>query len=101
MLLKSFINSKKGKEVIYEFFKDIYFSKPFYVGKANNLNSRIDSHLSNGSKISKKLDELNIAPNCVWVGYKITDVTDDLEISNILEEIMQKILKPGLTEKAG
>jgi len=100
-ILLEFIKSEKGKKDIHWLLMNIYFSKPFYVGKANNIKQRIYSHCRSSSKISSYLEESNIYQKNIWVGIRKTPLESNKDINVVFEEIMQKIIKPGLTEKAG
>ena len=93
--------NKSSRILLSNFLKEIYFSRPFYIGKAINLKSRLKNHLNDNSKILELIRDSEISFNNIWVGYKKTFTTNDSEISSILEEIMQRIIKPGLTEKPG
>ena len=99
--LLKFLENESNRILFSNFLKEIYFSRPFYIGKAINLKSRLKKHLNDNSKILELIRDSDILFNNIWVGYKETYTTNDSEISLILEEIMQRVLKPGLTEKPG
>jgi hypothetical protein len=85
-----------------DFFKEMCFSRPFYIGKAKNLRSRLISHFERrNSKILDRLDEFEIPQTEVWISWKETPNLGDNEMAYIFEEIIQRKLKPGLVEKYG
>lgn len=85
-----------------DFFKEICFARPFYIGKAKSLQSRLENHFDrSNSKILERLDEFEIPQTEVWIGWKETPDLDNSEIAHIFEEIIQRKLKPGLVEKYG
>jgi hypothetical protein len=85
-----------------EFFQDVCFSRPFYIGKANNLNTRLVQQHFKGrsSNILAEITKNGIPFTDIWVGYKIIpDIAGD-DINNIFEEIFSRRIKPGLTKKS-
>jgi len=99
--LKTYLKSNTGYQAIYDLLKSVYFSKPFYVGKADNLQTRITEHCRANSKIMQALDKNEIQPKYVWVGYKKSIKVNNAVINRVFEEVIQKVLKPGLTQNAG
>ena len=83
------------------FFKKAAFMKPFYIGKANNLKQRISQHISGESKIKPKIQKSGINHNDIWIGFERVEDSKSDELNLIYEEIIQRIVKPSLSEKAG
>ena len=86
------------------FFKELCFKRPFYIGKAKDIKSRIIDHIEGrgNSPIKATINTLGVNKNHIWVGYEIiSSLTMDESILNIFEEITQKKLKPGLTKRFG
>jgi len=82
------------------FFKEICFIKPFYLGKANNLRSRLSQHFESKSKIVPQIIAKGIPEKDIWVGYKkIGQPSPGSKINTIFEEIYSRRVKPGLTIK--
>jgi hypothetical protein len=82
------------------YYRDLCFTRPFYIGKAQNLRSRISQHVRGSSNILKEIDSHSIDKDCIWISFEIID-QEAPEILNIYEEIAQKFLKPSITEKFG
>jgi len=101
-LLNFIFNDTIGFSFFRDFFKEMCFSRPFYIGKAKNLRSRLFSHFERrNSKILDRLDEFEIPQTEVWISWKETPNLGDIEMAYIFEEIIQRKLKPGLVEKYG
>jgi hypothetical protein len=101
-ILLDYLSDKANFENFKTFWKDLCFRRPFYIGKAIKLRSRIKDHINgNGnSPILKFIKEQNIDKSHIWIGYEeIPSI--DLKILNIFEEITQIKLKPGLTKNFG
>ena len=101
VLLEHLTNPSYLNEFI-QFFKELCFKRPFYIGKAIDLRSRIKDHIKGrgNSPIKKAIEEANVDKNHIWIGYQEISQIDET-ILNIYEEITQKKLKPGLTKKFG
>jgi hypothetical protein len=94
--------SVANRQQFLTYLKKVAFSRPFYIGKADNLNERLVKHFKGqSSDILKYLAEYVIQDKDVLIGYEIADNIGDLKINVILEEIAQRILKPGLTKRPG
>lgn len=94
--------SSENRKEFMKFFKHLSFSRPFYVGMAQNLKTRLSSHISgHGSEILQILEDLKVKKNYVWIGYTHfeTEIPDSLIKTH--EAIYQKFVKPGLTKKFG
>jgi hypothetical protein len=101
-LLKFIFNDDLCFSFFRDFFKEMCFSRPFYIGKAKNLRSRFVYHFERrNSKILDRLDEFEIPQTEVWISWKETPNLGDTEMAYIFEEIIQRKLKPGLVEKYG
>jgi len=82
------------------------FSRPFYVGKADNLQARIKDHSTGNSRILSHIRAQEINNEEVWVGFYELNHLSDLDntsenINDVFEEIFQRIVKPGLTQRPG
>lgn len=83
-----------------DFFKEICFVKPFYLGKADNLRSRLSQHFGGKSAIIPQIVAKAISEKDIWVGYKeINKPAPGSKINTIFEEIYSRRVKPGLTIK--
>lgn len=102
-LLEDFLNKGITERTFFNnFLKQILFQKPFYVGKADNLQNRLRNHISGKSKILKKIRELNIAEETIWIGYTPLDASFiNEELNSVFEEVTQRILKPSFVERPG
>lgn len=102
ILIKYLNDSKISRELFLIYLKRIIFSKPFYIGKANNLRNRLQQHFEQrNSDILNHLKEFNINHTDVLIRYEIIESNLEENINTIFEEIAQRILKPGLTKRPG
>lgn len=85
-----------------EFFQEVCFARPMYIGKANNLYTRLaQQHFkSRSSNILTEIQRNNIPFTDIWIGYRIIEDTQNPDINNIFEEIFSRRIKPGLTKKS-
>ncbi|WP_158858673.1 GIY-YIG nuclease family protein [Lunatibacter salilacus] len=84
----------------FDFFKEICFARPFYIGKAINLRNRLaNQHFNSKTRIIPEIDAQNILHSEIWVGYKKIPSHGGDEISTLMEEILSRNIKPGLTIK--
>ncbi len=93
--------TKRGNVVEFAgVFQELCFGRPFYIGKANNLRSRLKQHFArSGSEILDSIDRNTIPYSDIWVGQKIVADSIAPNINNIFEEIFSRVFKPGLTIK--
>jgi hypothetical protein len=84
-----------------EFFKDLCFARPFYVGKANDLRSRLKNHFSGKSNVLPEINIRGINYQHILVGYKEIHLDQSLtpSLNTIFEEIYSRRMKPGLSIK--
>lgn len=103
--LKNYIHCDENRREFNDFLKSVVFSRPFYVGKANNLQNRIKDHSNGNSKILKYIRDQEISNEEIWVGtYELNNLSHSTEsenINDVFEEILQKIVKPGLSQRPG
>ncbi len=103
--LKNYIHCDENRREFNDFLKSVVFSRPFYVGKANNLQNRIKDHSNGNSKILKYIRDQEISNEEIWVGtYELNNLSHSIEsenINDVFEEILQKIVKPGLSQRPG
>lgn len=101
--LKNFLSvSKTNISTFHRFFIEVCFTRPFYVGKADNLRNRIaKKHFKrHDSEILNEIDRQSINYSDVWIGYKeIPALSTGEAINVIFEEILSRTVKPGLTKK--
>jgi hypothetical protein len=100
--LLKYLGDRNNLKFFAEFFQDVCFARPFYIGKANNLHSRLVTQHFQGrsSNILAEIRKNAIPLTDIWIGYRIiTDVAKD-DINNIFEEIFSRKIKPGLTKKS-
>jgi hypothetical protein len=82
------------------FFERICFSRPFYIGKANNLRTRLVSqHFKGKTEIMSQISSFSIPRNDIYVGYEIIKDSASDKVNVILEEIFSRNVKPGITKK--
>lgn len=89
-------------EIFHTFFIEVCFTRPFYVGKANNLRQRLaKKHFKKiDSEILEEVDKQGIDYTDIWIGYKELPILPTGENINVIfEEILSRTLKPGLTKK--
>ncbi len=80
-------------------FQELCFARPFYIGKANDLKSRLKDHFSYKTKVLKEVEDVKIDSSHVWVGYKLIGDSKGVGLNRIFEEIFSRTFKPGLTIK--
>lgn len=98
--LFKYISDPNNSRSFFDFFKEICFARPFYIGKAINLRSRLGSqHFKSRTRLIPEIDRECIKHSEIWVGYKIIPIQGGEEISTIMEEILSRNIKPGLTIK--
>lgn len=98
--LIKYLSDPKNANPFFDFFKEICFARPFYIGKAINLRSRLaGQHFNSKTRIIPEIDSQNIKHSEIWVGYKIIPSQGSDEISTLMEEILSRNIKPGLTIK--
>lgn len=103
-LLIEFLTDKKSNyEYFVKFFKEICFSRPFYIGKAIKLRKRLKQHfeMQGGSEILEIIDKNKINYSDIYVEVDLLDFDYHEDISDIFEIIWQSKLKPGLVKKFG
>jgi len=102
--LRDYIKSEENRRKFNDFLKSAIFSRPFYVGKADDLHKRLKDHSSGRSKILSQIRSQGINNEDIWVGYfELNDFNEknDKQINDVFEEIFQRIVKPGLTQRPG
>lgn len=97
--LKSYLSNRNGIIEFSRLFKELCFARPVYIGKANNLPSRLSQHFNYKSEVVKNLEDLGIKHTQIWVGYRIINDGAGSNMNVIFEEIFSRALKPGLTKK--
>jgi len=98
--LRKFLTTPANAVVFADFFKEVCFARPFYVGKANDLQSRLgNQHFKRKTDVLSEIDTRSIPYSEIWVGWKEVKDTSVPAINNIFEEIFSRRSKPGLTEK--
>ncbi|WP_026977601.1 GIY-YIG nuclease family protein [Flavobacterium tegetincola] len=102
VLLAYLKESQTNREYFLNYLKNIILTKPFYIGKANNLQTRLLQHFKEqNSEILNHLSELKIEQTDVLIAYEVIESNLEDNINTIFEEIAQRILKPGLTKRPG
>lgn len=100
---KKLIQHLNNRQNIKEFavlFKELCFARPFYIGKANNLKTRLKQHFNrSNSTILDQIDEIGILHSEIWVGYRLIKDPKKTGLNNIFEEIFNRTFKPGLTKQ--
>ena len=102
-LLTDFLSLNVSNKMLFNrFFVEVCFSRPFYVGKANDLRDRLaNNHFKRrSSTILQSIDDEKIGYSDIWVGTKeIPTLSTGEHLNNIFEEILSRTVKPGLTKK--
>lgn len=98
--LVNFFGTSANLQFFSDFFREVCFSRPFYVGKANNLRTRLaQQHFKSTTDVVPEIDDVKISYTDIWVGYKLIPDPNNDDINNIFEEIFSRRIKPGLTKK--
>jgi hypothetical protein len=99
--LINYLKSNRSNIIsFHSFFKEICFTRPFYVGKANNLRSRLNSyHFKGTTEVVPEILKQRIPETQIWVGYKEIPMNANDEMNRVFEEIISRNIKPGLTKK--
>lgn len=98
--LQTFLSSRSNIVFFGDLFKEICFARPFYLGKANDLQQRIKNHMAGKSNVIPDITNKAIPEKDVWVGYKIIpSITTSPSLNTIFEEIYTRRVKPGLSIK--
>lgn len=86
------------------FMHELALYRPFYIGKADDLQRRIKQHMrgDGSSRIMEKIRLSDISFDEIYVGYeKIVYSEAHPDILNVFEELTQRLLRPQLTKKYG
>lgn len=79
-------------------------SPPVYIGKANNLQLRLDQHFNRKTNVLQEIEDAGISLSDIYISF-IIDETNALEknkeLSPCIEEILQRITNPPLTKRYG
>ena len=98
--LVDYLQNRDNLVSFHRFFKEVCFSRPFYVGKANDLRRRlVTEHFQGKTEVIPEIDKHNISYTDIWVGYRIINDPSKEGINVIFEEIFSRRIKPGLTKK--
>jgi hypothetical protein len=98
--LEDYFQIRSNIQFFRDFFQEICFVKPFYLGKADNLQSRLGDHLASTTNVVPQIFAKGISENNIWVGYKIINKpAPGSKINTIFEEIYSRRVKPGLSIK--
>jgi|SRR5690606_6943235 len=98
--LVNYLSDASNRQFFANFFKDVCFSRPFYIGKAKNLRSRLGTqHFRSSTEVLPEIDANGIPHSDIWVGYRLIPDIANEDINNIFEEIFSRRVKPGLTKK--
>ena len=102
-LLKNFLSLNISNKGLFKtFFTELCFSRPFYIGKANNLRDRLSNkHFKRiDSTLLSDIDDEAIDYTDIWIGHKaIPILSTGNHLNVIFEEILSRTIKPGLTKK--
>lgn len=76
---------------------------PMYVGKADNLQSRITQHLDPSSDLATRLREAGIVLDQAILVYSVIDESAHLSDSVLflIEEVISRICRPGFVQRIG
>lgn len=99
-LLEYFRKDQKNIHFFIDFFERVCFSRPFYIGKANNLRTRLVSqHFKGTTEVMGQITNSGISRTEIYVGYELVNDTASERVNDIFEEIFSRKVKPGLTKK--
>lgn len=99
------ITSAEHRREVLQIIKYAIFSRPIYIGKANNISKRIQEHydgVSDFGKAIKSVDDID-AFRHMTIGYKTlkaVDIESD-KVAYAIEELLQRILLPKMSIKFG
>jgi hypothetical protein len=96
--------SVENRAYFCSFMHDLAFLRPFYIGKADDLQRRIKQHMrgDGSSPIMKKIRSSQISFDEIYIGYdEIAVFQNNKEVLNVFEELTQRLLRPQLTKKFG
>ncbi len=99
-LLDYLKSDQKNLDFFLDYFERVCFSRPFYIGKANNLRSRlVNNHFKGKSEILKQINLCKIPTTDIHLGFELTNDDATEKVNVIFEEIFSRRIKPGLTKK--
>ena len=102
LLIRYLQRSENNRKYFLDFFKKIILNKPFYVGKADNLNERLRQHFNrNNSDLLNQLENRKINFSDILINFEVIEEHLESNINSVFEEITQRILKPALTKRPG
>lgn len=100
LLYAHFKKDPKNIKFFLEFFKQVCFSRPFYIGKANNLRTRLaKQHFKGTTEIMAQISKSGIPKGDIYVGFDLINDAATERVNVIFEEIFSRKIKPGLTKK--
>ncbi|MDM0025735.1 GIY-YIG nuclease family protein [Variovorax saccharolyticus] len=80
----------------------VCFASPLYVGKADNLRSRLEEHIGRKSNLLSDIESQDISFEDIYVSFVIDPISaPDSSITTGLEEILQRLTNPPLTKRVG
>jgi len=98
--LERYLRVKANLKNFSEFFKELCFVRPFYLGKADNLRSRLKNHFDGRTNVLPEIIAKGVPQHQIWVGYKKMPYSStEPKLNTIFEEIYSRRIKPGLTIK--
>lgn len=77
---------------------------PLYIGKADNLQSRLGDHFSEqSSTLMQSIRQSGIAMDDVYISFIVDPISSNIDgsITTALEEIVQRMTNPPLTKRYG
>jgi len=98
--LNNYFLDVNHRKLFRDFFQEVCFSRPFYIGKAKNLRNRLAlQHFKYLTEVLNEIDSAAINHSDIWVGIKVIPDPGSDDINTIFEEILSRRIKPGLTKK--
>jgi hypothetical protein len=73
---------------------------PIYIGKANNIRSRLINHFENKTDLVNTIESAGIDKNHIYISY-IEDYFNDDDVTTVIEEIHQRLTNPAYTKRYG
>jgi len=75
---------------------------PIYIGKAENLRSRLSDHFDGKSDVLSRIQDAGIPVDDIYISFIQDELTvEDKEITTSIEEILQRLTNPAHTKRYG
>lgn len=103
--MKAMTESPEARQTLFGLLECIISAiPPLYIGKADNLQARLDSHFqARGSRVLEMINSQKIPHDEIYISYFIDSISTspDSSITTVLEEIAQRLTNPPFTKRIG